>query len=811
MTAKTCPSCHRPLPSDAPGGLCPACVLIGASRETEAGDVPAIGEIQSAFPQFEILECIGRGGMGVVYKVRQPQLDRLLALKILLPGCETDPAFAERFSREARALAKLGHPNIVAVHDFGETGGFFWLTMEYVDGVNLRQAMEASRFSPAQALALIPDLCTALQYAHDHGILHRDIKPENILLDARGRVKIADFGIARIIGDEPADFTLTRTGNVLGSAAYIAPEQIERPHDVDHRADLYSLGVVFYEMLTGELPLGRFPAPSEKSSSAPQLDEVVFRTLEKERERRYQSADAMREGVRTAESSPERIHQNRKVTGFPSNLVPVSMGFLFGGIAICAIGYLIRHAALAGWMFFPQPPGFDRMVSGLEIFIYRAGYLVGTAIIGFGIFSFLLGQAGCWLSLHRMKAGRDKIAHWKLLTGATFIPVLTAVVCAVCLKPLGNLPEFVRSSQPLLLLWIFLSFVAVAGIGRFLWSTVRMPGHEQDAPSARKALMAGGILAAGTLILSLLLTKHLVVNQSLLNGYNERRFNFREARTYHLKDADTELVKKAADEAAGPYRGLYHIEFPASTPSIYHDPYGEMKSLGISMTTGAIPARTHSDAHLEAFGQRLRSLLPPRIRMESTHEDFHMAAIDAQRGKYRVMAKTTVPWLLAAAVVLAVFTSRRVFFGSLATGIVATITLCFIHTWPFSPALPPSLVDRPPLPELAPPAIPDASEAVTAFYKIQEAAKSGNLEMVKLGMSEEALGALNESNQWAELMAWLTEQKVRLFGKKMTLFRENENQPWRTAIFREGQGSGGGLSLIHEDGEWRIADNPLLW
>lgn len=175
-------------------------------------------------------------------------------MKILLPGLDHDPVSAERFSREARALAKLGHPNIVAVHDFGETGGLFWLTMEYVDGVNLRQAMQAARFTRAQALALIPDLCAALQYAHDHSILHRDIKPEKILLGTRVRVKIADFGIARIAGDDRGEFTLTRTVRVLGTAAYIAPEQIERPQDVDHRADLYSLGVVFYEMLTGELP-----------------------------------------------------------------------------------------------------------------------------------------------------------------------------------------------------------------------------------------------------------------------------------------------------------------------------------------------------------------------------------------------------------------------------------------------------------------------------------------------------------------------------------------------------------------------------
>lgn len=304
MTEELCPTCRRPLPPDAPGGLCPVCVLLGARGDAVPADLPPIDEIRAALPQFEILECIGRGGMGVVYKARQPQLDRLVALKILLPGLEHDPGFAERFSREARALAKLSHPNIVAVHDFGESGGYFWLTMEFVDGVNLREAMQAARFTPAQALALIPELCAALQYAHDHGVLHRDIKPENILLDPKGRVKVADFGIARMAGDERMDFTLTRTGSVLGSAAYIAPEQIERPHEVDHRADLYSLGVVLYEMLTGELPLGRFPAPSEKSASDPRLDEVVFRTLEKEREKRFQSADELNSGVSDFDREP---------------------------------------------------------------------------------------------------------------------------------------------------------------------------------------------------------------------------------------------------------------------------------------------------------------------------------------------------------------------------------------------------------------------------------------------------------------------------------------------------------------------------
>ena len=130
--------------------------------------------------------------------------------------------------------------------------------MEYVDGVNLRQAMRAGRFTPEQALAVVPKICDALQFAHTEGILHRDIKPENILLDSKGRVKIADFGIARLIDEKHAEARLTASGGTLGTPHYMAPEQVERPSTVDHCADIYSLGVVFYEMLTGELPLGNF-------------------------------------------------------------------------------------------------------------------------------------------------------------------------------------------------------------------------------------------------------------------------------------------------------------------------------------------------------------------------------------------------------------------------------------------------------------------------------------------------------------------------------------------------------------------------
>ena len=268
---------------------------------------PGEGELAGVFPQFQILELIGSGGMGRVYKVMQPGLGRVAALKVMMPELAKDPSFVERFTREGRALARLQHPNIVSVFDIGETGGYCWLLMEYVDGVNLRQVMQSGSLSPKDALQIIPGVCAALEYAHGQGVLHRDIKPENILLDGAGRVKIADFGVAKLSEGEGRRVTLTVSGSSLGTPAYMAPEQIERPQDVDHRADIYSLGVVFYEMLTGELPLGRFPAPSETKGVDPRFDNVVFRTLEKQRERRYQTAGEMKtqvEQVRGAEGPP---------------------------------------------------------------------------------------------------------------------------------------------------------------------------------------------------------------------------------------------------------------------------------------------------------------------------------------------------------------------------------------------------------------------------------------------------------------------------------------------------------------------------
>ena len=264
---------------------------------------PTVARLAEVFPALEIIELIGAGGMGAVYKARQTGLDRFVALKILPEEFGHDVKFALRFTREARTLARLSHPNIVSVYEFGKVEDTFYFLMEFVDGATLRDVVNAGQLDPAHALSIVPHLCDALQYAHDKGVVHRDIKPENILIAADGSVKIADFGLSRILGNESQQDRLTATHQVMGTLRYMAPEQLEGPHGIDHRADIYSLGVVFYEMLTGELPIGRFAAPSKKVEIDVRLDEVVLGTLEKEPQRRYQHASQIKADVQSIAST----------------------------------------------------------------------------------------------------------------------------------------------------------------------------------------------------------------------------------------------------------------------------------------------------------------------------------------------------------------------------------------------------------------------------------------------------------------------------------------------------------------------------
>lgn len=300
------------------GEPCPAC-LLGIGLETmdpaepsvpaSKWTPPGLEELAGRFPELELLELLGRGGMGAVYKARQTALNREVAVKILPPEIGEKATFAERFVREARALARLNHPHIVTVFDFGERDGLYFFIMEFVDGVNLRQLLDTARISSREALAIVPQICDALQCAHDQGIVHRDIKPENILLDRQGRVKIADFGLAKLMGTGaesggdggvPLSDSGTRTLAAVGTPAYMAPEQMDHPGEVDHRADIYALGVVFYQMLTGELPGKKLEPPSRRDLQIDiRLDEVVLRALEQKPQRRYAQVSALKARVET--------------------------------------------------------------------------------------------------------------------------------------------------------------------------------------------------------------------------------------------------------------------------------------------------------------------------------------------------------------------------------------------------------------------------------------------------------------------------------------------------------------------------------
>jgi serine/threonine protein kinase len=323
-TMRICKQCRQPLPENAPEGLCPAClakVALGSEPASPRATIninplaeaapgtrvaPEPAQLAAQFPQLEIIELLGIGGMGMVYKARQPRLDRIVALKILPVESQQHPSFAERFGREAKALAKLNHPGIVDVYDFGQTSQYYYFVMEYVDGMNLRHLLHNQPLEPRQALELVVQICTALQYAHDEGVVHRDIKPENILLNKKGQVKIADFGLAKLLGTA-ADTALTMSQAAMGTLNYMAPEQRQNAQTVDHRADIYSLGVVFYEMLTGEVPMGRFEAPSKRVQVDVRLDEVVLKALEREPARRYQQVGEVKTDVDSITSGHARV------------------------------------------------------------------------------------------------------------------------------------------------------------------------------------------------------------------------------------------------------------------------------------------------------------------------------------------------------------------------------------------------------------------------------------------------------------------------------------------------------------------------
>ena len=255
-----CPRCGRRFPTGRVG-VCPVCVIAAPLEPAKLGE------------SLELIEEIGEGGMGSVWKARHLRLDRTVAVKFLRPDLAAQPDWERRFEREARALALLNHPGIVAVHDFGVVDGKSFIVMEYVVG---RPLSEAIPIEAPRAVTLARQLCQALAYAHERGVVHRDIKPQNVLLDAAGNAKLSDFGIARLMHATPeaSSSALTATGGVLGTPRYMAPEALAGAAP-DPRMDVFSLGVVLNEMVT-TLPVG--------------LDAIVRKALARDPAERYASA-----------------------------------------------------------------------------------------------------------------------------------------------------------------------------------------------------------------------------------------------------------------------------------------------------------------------------------------------------------------------------------------------------------------------------------------------------------------------------------------------------------------------------------------
>ncbi len=311
---KVCPQCTKPIPDTAPDGVCPACLIqmaVDLSSTTKnsngAFEPPAVADLRDQFAQLEVLELLGCGGMSAVYRARQKMLKREVAIKILPPERARDPEFTERFLREARALAKLTHPHIVSVYDAGQSGNYLYIVMEYVDGATLRALIKEGKLSPAESMNMVRQICDGMQYAHDRGVIHRDIKPENVLIDLQGQIKITDFGLAKLNQQSSAAyFPLTETSVRMGTAHYMSPEQYINTAAVDHRADIYSLGVMFYEMLTGELPTLEFKPPSHKIDVDPRVDQVVERSIKAFPAERYQQAAEVRNDVERIAATPRR-------------------------------------------------------------------------------------------------------------------------------------------------------------------------------------------------------------------------------------------------------------------------------------------------------------------------------------------------------------------------------------------------------------------------------------------------------------------------------------------------------------------------
>jgi serine/threonine-protein kinase len=434
--------------------------LWGLSSTTE----PAPRAPAPAAPQLEGLEVLGvlgQGGMAVVYKARQSQLDRLVAVKVALQGAHAGPEERSRFRREAEAIARLQHPNIVEIYEVGETGGYPYVVLELVSGGSLAKVLNGTPLPPRRATELTLDLARAVQHAHQRGILHRDLKPANVLLTEDGTPKITDFGLARRLDVDQGD---TRTGAVLGTPSYMAPEQAEgRVHDLGPAADVYGLGAILYELLTGRPPFKgttvletleqvRALDPVHPRALQPllprDLETICLKCLEKEPAHRYPSAEAMADDLQ------------RFLAGEPISARSLTL--------LQMIGRTIRYSGAPDTMrsrgavvlaMSPAP-----VLVQLFLFLIFGGwpsYPLICAVVGMTIATIFI-TSFFWPSRHLLRKAPRLYRRfvWSLMSarvaGFLLIPLLVALF-----RPGHDLAEFYL----IFLLWIFLdgNFFLVMG------------------------------------------------------------------------------------------------------------------------------------------------------------------------------------------------------------------------------------------------------------------------------------------------------------------------------------------------------------